>query len=369
MQLTARQHTAFALILCCTLAAALHLGKEPMTAQEINGISTQYSSYPLLEKFLYSTITHKGIDSPIQIRAISILFSAVGLTFSWLIARRIVSSSLALSAPAFLAGSSAWNDLARTALPYMAEIAITLAIVWMVLLPKECYFNKLQRFAFPIKCIVLAILFFTVPIPLHFSKPIKEFNAINFVFDIHSASFLSNYILIASLPFVLWFIIVARNNAKNISKNRNTLILLTISIVLLLLAFVFDGVWKQLWMPFSIIAGIRLFELAFSAEIPPKLGWFAMMLPYSILFNLLIVHLLGSEHIGFGQIAVIGIIWGMTSFVGFILPNMWLRNWLARATISAGIIIPLILILNIMNFNMKRSSSIKTSFIHYAQLK
>ncbi|GAB1430335.1 hypothetical protein MASR2M18_11680 [Ignavibacteria bacterium] len=352
MSITARQHTVIALLLFCALAAALNLSGNGISYAEMSAIETRYEMYPPLPRAVYSAITRNYTVSTLQLRFISIAFSGLGLFFSWLLARRVASPSLALAVPAALAGTSFWNMAARSATPDMMMLATIVAVFWLVLPSPSNSANKsLQQRGLFILRLLSAVILASVTLPFRGSGALSDIFREASAADIYSA-----LPFVACIPFTVWFAVATRENAKSASKNRNALIMLATAVVFAVQSLTVRDNIGIFCLPFAVISGIRIIEAAFSPEVSPRVGAIAVALPYSLAIATVIASLFPIAEImlGIGGIALA--LWGVVVLAAFLAPREIIRQWLAHAVIAVGVVVPLLLMLRIMAGNIGNTS-------------
>lgn len=348
MSITAHQHTVIALLLFSALAAALHLGRSGMSYSESLAVETRYEMYPPFPRAVYSAVARKDTVSTLQLRFISIAFSGFGLFISWLLARRVASPSLALAVPASLAGTSFWNMAARSATPDMMMLATVIAAFWLVLPSSSKQANKsLRRRGLFILKLLSAVIFVSVTLPIFASGALSDIFREASATDIYSA-----LPFVACIPFTVWFAVATRENVKAASKNRNALIMLAIAVILAVQSLTVRGSIGIFCLPFAVISGIRIIETAFSPEVSPRVGAIAVALPYSLAIATVTASLfpIAESILGIGSIALA--LWGTFSLVAFLVSREIIRQWLARAVIAVGVVVPLLLMLRIVAGNI-----------------
>lgn len=386
MQLNRRQHLAIVLILFCSLLSVLRLGHGGLSAPEEAAISSRFADYLPIPKFLYQAITSDAERTIRQIRIISAVFSGIALMLTYQIAARVLSLSLSLAAPAILAGILGWNSIARSATPDAMIAASVLAAVLLLL--------KLPKQSTAIKSFVREISFFGAFALLSFIYPaayligivsavflwqsekgasgiragiaVMSGSLIVIPWVLHHSSspslsrtfpdvveFVLHYPLVLPLPFALWYIIRLRHTNSPSSRSQYSLLLVLLAVVLLIVSLQFGTSYKAVWLPFAVLASLRMLELLFVPQISPRFSWIVVVVLYCSMVFPLFQFTLASGGISLAvTLWTIGITGGVTVAAGLALPLKTVRHWLAYTVLRAGVIIPLFLLLRVAAANL-----------------
>ncbi|MFN8358789.1 MAG: glycosyltransferase family 39 protein [Candidatus Kapaibacterium sp.] len=157
MTISTKQHNAIALIIFCALLVFFRLNSSPLTEAEslitfkadllvqFNGwldlapYSAPNGSFilPPMSVWLTAALMKYVGTLPLHLRLVSALLSAVSLIAVYQIARRMMSHTAALLAPALVASTLIWNDHARHVGASMPAVLCTLAALWSLLMLRE----------------------------------------------------------------------------------------------------------------------------------------------------------------------------------------------------------------------------------------
>ena len=420
MTISTKQHNAIALLIFLALlvffrlnSAAFHEAESIIVFKadllvQFNGwldlapYSAPNGSFTLPPMSIWLTaLVMKYIGNlPLHLRLVSALFSAASLVLIYQIARRIVGYQLALIAPALLAATVMWNEMARQVNPEIPAVMYLLLGLWSVIMlherediPGKIGFAALYALGIAGACLSNFVaggmtLLIALPFVFHprrsvvwliggivfgLAAPISWYSHVFFTFSALASPYsVGTFIqsmgsLLMSQPFVILAVstpFLIFRLSRSTSNSPRSRVPETAVMVLLLTGIICSGFSSfstlLLLTPAAILLALRAFELLSSPQ-SARIAWV-------LLLGLILATVASMNVVAYGFIRnvvtgvenlidtlLLAVVLAVLLGLGFILPKVRLYMLTSRLLRWSGVVIPVLLILRILVTNISKA--------------